>query len=172
MLLCVARPSAVIVALHVFLWRCAVSPQRQTLDARHDALFGDFSASTPTAMTTAISDMELAFADAASRAPDLIELGAGNVGGLTLTPGVYQWSSGVSLPSQTILTLSGNSSDVFVFQVEQNLTIANGTNVVLQGVQASNVFCRSSAPLRSASRPISRAWSCRRRASRCARYRR
>ena len=35
--------------------------------------------------------MQLAFTDAAAgRAPDVTELGAGNIGGMTLAPGVYK----------------------------------------------------------------------------------
>jgi hypothetical protein len=48
---------------------------------------------TPSNLTTAIGDMQLAFTDAAGRAPDVTELGAGNVGGMTLTRGVYKWGT-------------------------------------------------------------------------------
>lgn len=60
-------------------------------------------------------------------------------GPITLNPGVYTASSGLSL-SGTI-TLNGNSSSVFVFQVGSTLTSASNTTIVLSGgVLASNVF--------------------------------
>ena len=50
--------------------------------------------------------METAFTDAAGRAPDVIGLGAGDIGGMTLTPGVYQWGTGLLIP--TDVTLKGD----------------------------------------------------------------
>ena len=44
---------------------------------------------TPANLTTAVLDMQTAYTDAAGRAPGVTELGAGNIGGLTLAPGVY-----------------------------------------------------------------------------------
>jgi hypothetical protein len=41
----------------------------------------DYASPTPSDMTTAVGDMEQAFTDAAGRAPDVTELGAGNIGG-------------------------------------------------------------------------------------------
>ena len=85
--------------------------------------------------------MELAFTDAAGRAPDLVELGAGNIGGLTLSPGVYKWGTGLLIPTATNVTLSGSDVDVWIFQIAQDLTVANGTNVFLEGgALAKNVF--------------------------------
>lgn len=45
---------------------------------------------TPANVTTAISDMEAAYTDAAGRVPNVAELGTGNIGGMTITPGVYK----------------------------------------------------------------------------------
>ena len=59
----------------------------------------NYAVPTPSNLTTAISDMELAFTDAAGRAPDFTEVGAGNIGGLTLPPGVYKWGTGVIIPT-------------------------------------------------------------------------
>lgn len=50
--------------------------------------------------------MDLALATAAARTPDVIELGAGNIGGMTLAPHVYRWSTGLSIPLD--LELVGN----------------------------------------------------------------
>jgi hypothetical protein len=91
----------------------------------------DYAVPTPTNLTAAISDMELAFTDAAGRAPDVTELGAGNIGGMTLTRGVYKWGTGLLIP--TDITLNGSGTDVWIFQIAQDLTMASATNVALTG---------------------------------------
>lgn len=91
----------------------------------------DYEPPTPATMTTAVADMELAFTDAAGRAPDVTELGAGDIGGMTLAPGVYKWGTGLLIP--TDVTLEGGASDVWIFQIAQDLTVATGTSVVLTG---------------------------------------
>lgn len=99
----------------------------------------DYASPTPSNMTGAVSDMELAFSDAAGRAPDVTELGAGNIGGMTLTPGVYKWGTGLLIP--TDLTLSGNATAVWIFQVAEDLTVAEAVNVQLTGgALPKNVF--------------------------------
>ena len=95
-------------------------------------------------VTTAIGDMGLAFSDAAGRAPDVTELGAGSIGGMTLAPGVYQWSTGVLIP--TDLTLNGSATAVWIFQIAQNLTVSNAVAVHLTGgALAKNVFWQVAA---------------------------
>jgi hypothetical protein len=99
----------------------------------------DYAVPTPANLTAAISDMQLAFTDAAGRAPDVTELGAGDVGGMTLPHGVYAWGTGLSIP--TDLTLAGSATDVWIFQIAQDLTIANGVRVSLTGgALPQNVF--------------------------------
>ena len=99
----------------------------------------DYAVPTPSNLTTAVLDMQTAFADAASRAPDVTELGAGNIGGMTLAPGVYKWGTGVLVP--TALTLNGSATDIWIFQIAQDLTVSNATNVVLTGgALPQNVF--------------------------------
>jgi len=94
---------------------------------------------TPSSLTTAVGDMQLAFTEAAARAPDVTELGAGNIGGMTLGPGVYKWSSGLLIP--TNVTLNGSATDVFIFQIAQDLTMAGGVKVLLSGgALPKNVF--------------------------------
>jgi len=91
----------------------------------------DYAPPTPANLTAAVSAMETAFTDAAGRAAGVTELGAGNIGGMTLTPGVYKWGTGLLIP--TNVTLSGNSSDVWIFQVAQTLTMSSGARVLLAG---------------------------------------
>lgn len=99
----------------------------------------DYAVPTPSNLTTAVLDMQTAFTDAAGRAPDVTELGAGNIGGLTLAPGVYRWGTGVLVP--TDVTLNGSATDVWIFQIAQDLTVSNATNVVLTGgALPQNVF--------------------------------
>jgi hypothetical protein len=100
----------------------------------------DFAPPTPVYMTTAISDMEIAYTDAAGRTlPDFTERGAGEIGGLTLVPGLYKWGTGVAI--STNVTLSGSATDVWIFQIAGDLNQASATNVILTGgALAKNVF--------------------------------
>jgi hypothetical protein len=92
----------------------------------------DYAAPTPAYLTTAVSSMETAYTDAAGRVlPDFTELGAGEIGGLTLAPGLYKWGTGVSIA--TDLVLDGGLDDVWIFQIAGDLTQANGTQVTLSG---------------------------------------
>ncbi len=99
-----------------------------------------YAAPTPVNLTAAVSAMEAAYTDAAGRTlPDHIELGSGNIGGLTLPAGLYKWSSTVTIPSN--VTLTGSATDVWIFQIAGGLTQASGTRVTLTGgALASNVF--------------------------------
>lgn len=104
------------------------------------AYAADYAVPTPATMTTAISDMETAYTAAAGRTlPTSTELGAGNIGGQTIAPGLYKWSTGVTVP--TDVTLSGGASDVWIFQIGQTLTTSSGTRIILSGgAQAANIF--------------------------------
>jgi hypothetical protein len=99
----------------------------------------DYASPTPSNLTTAILDMERAFTDAAGRAPDVTELGAGDIGGETLAPGVYKWGTGLLIP--TDVTLSGSATDVWTFQIAQDLTMSSGTRILLAGgALPKNIF--------------------------------
>jgi hypothetical protein len=91
-------------------------------------------------MTTAISDMEIAYTDAAGRtSPDFTELGAGEIGGLTLVPGLYKWGTDVLI--STDVTLSGGADDVWIFQIAGGITQAAGKKVTLAGgALPKNIF--------------------------------
>jgi len=101
----------------------------------------DYAVPTPINMGTAISDMETAYTDAAGRTlPDATELGAGDISGLTITPGLYKWSTDVMMDS-TGVTLSGDANAIWIFQISGNLNVANGAHVTLAGgAQAKNIF--------------------------------
>jgi hypothetical protein len=91
-------------------------------------------------LTAAVRDMETAYNDAAGRTlPDFSGLGAGEIGGLTLAPGLYKWGTGVSISND--VTLSGGPDAVWIFQVAGTLNEANGKRVTLAGgALAKNVF--------------------------------
>jgi hypothetical protein len=101
----------------------------------------DYTDPTPAKMTTAIGDMETAYTNAAGRSlPDFTELYAGDVTGQTLTPGLYKWGTGV-LVSAGGVTISGTASDVWIFQIAQNLVLADGAMVnLIGGAKAFNIF--------------------------------
>jgi hypothetical protein len=100
----------------------------------------DYAVPSPSNLTTAIGSMESAYTDAAGRtSPDFDELGTGNLGGLTLAPGLYKWTTSVTIPTDT--TVAGGPDDVWIFQISGDLTTAAATRVVLSGgAQAKNVF--------------------------------
>jgi hypothetical protein len=100
----------------------------------------DYAVPTPTNMTTAVKDMQTAYTNAAGRtAPTATELGAGNIGGMTLAPGLYKWGTGVTIPAD--ITLSGGVNDVWIFQIGQTLTVGDGVHINLSGgAQAKNIF--------------------------------
>lgn len=100
----------------------------------------DMTSPTPSDLTTAIGNMETAYTDAAGRStPDFLNLGAGNIGGLTLVPGLYTWGTTVTIP--TDITLAGGPNDVWIFQVAGSLTVANATRIKLSGgARAQRIF--------------------------------
>jgi len=93
-----------------------------------------------TSLTAAVGDMGTAYLDAEGRtSPNFTELGAGEIGGLTLAPGLYKW--GTDLLISTDVTLSGGPNDVWIFQVAGQLIQANATRVTLAGgALAKNIF--------------------------------
>jgi len=100
----------------------------------------DMAPPTPANMTTAIADMETAYTDAAGRTtPDHLNLSAGALGGLTLSPGLYKWTTAVSMA--TDVTISGGPADIWIFQVAGAITEAASVQVILLGgAQAKNIF--------------------------------
>jgi hypothetical protein len=92
----------------------------------------NYAPPTPSRLTTSIGDMQTAYNSAAGRKnPNHIELGAGNIGGLTLKPGLYKWSTGVRISSD--VTLSGSQYGIWIFQIAGTLNVASGKNVLLKG---------------------------------------
>lgn len=91
---------------------------------------------------TAVLNMGTAYTEAAGRTATsaaTTNVGAGTLTSLTLAPGVYEWGSAVTIP--TDLTLQGSATDVWIFKVAGTLTMAAAKNVILSGgAQARNIF--------------------------------
>jgi hypothetical protein len=100
----------------------------------------DMADPTPINLTSAIGDMVAAYNDAAGRpSPDFLELGTGNLGGKTLSPGLYKWTSTVTLPSD--VTISGSADDIWIFQISGDLMMSSAVQITLAGgAQAKNIF--------------------------------
>jgi hypothetical protein len=101
----------------------------------------NYTPPTPAIMTTAVADMETAFTDAAGRVtPDFTNLGAGDISGLTLVPGLYKWGTGVLITNAGV-TISGGANDIWIFQIAEDLTVNNSAMITLiGGAQAKNIF--------------------------------
>ena len=103
----------------------------------------DYATPTPSNLTTAVSNMETAYTDAAGRAPNYTELYTGDISGKTLKAGVYKWSTGVLINSDVYL--NGGPNDVFIFQIAKGITQASGTKIILTGgAEAKNIFWQTS----------------------------
>ena len=107
---------------------------------------GNPPSSNKTFVDNAVLDMGTAYGDAVGRTlPDATELYAGDISGQTFAPGLYKWSSDVSINSD--VTLAGGANDIWIFQIAGNLNVASagsvptGVKVLLSGeAKASNVF--------------------------------
>lgn len=102
------------------------------------------STMAPTMLTAAKGDLTTAYNDAAGRTPvpsgSFLDPGTGNIGGLTLIPGLYKFTSTASITGSNV-TLSGTATDVWIFQIATALNVGNGIQVILTGgAKASNVF--------------------------------
>ncbi len=120
----------------------AASPYSTSAQVTGKIYAFDYASPTPANVTTASTDMGLAYNDAAGRLlPDVLNLAGGNLGGQTLLPGLYRWNSAVTLPVGTNVTLNGGPNDVWIFQITGTLTTAASTNVLLTGgALAKNIF--------------------------------
>ena len=112
----------------------------------------DYMSPTGTKLTTAVSDMLTAYNDAAARpvtsgpfqgagpGATYTNLGAGEIGGLTLTPGVYTYDISVGITGDDV-TFHGDKDSVFIIKTSKSVLQAKGTQVKLAGgAQAKNIF--------------------------------
>lgn len=121
----------------------------QTMDATNEfstsiyvtgKLFAsDYTEPTPTNLTTAISDMETALTTGMGMTLSVItEIGAGDISGMTLAPGLYKWGTGLNI-SGVGVTLEGGPDDTWVFQIADDF-IVDGDIILSGGAQAKNIF--------------------------------
>ena len=101
---------------------------------------GAMHAGNPTS-AAAIADLTIAYNDAAGRSVAPTTL-AGNLGGMTLAPGLYKSTSSLEISSGDLtLDALGNANAVFIFQIASTLTTTSGRAVILTGgAKASNIF--------------------------------
>ncbi|KAJ7725748.1 hypothetical protein B0H14DRAFT_2410535 [Mycena olivaceomarginata] len=95
---------------------------------------------TPALLTVAILDMQTAYTDAMSKStPDFVDLKAGVIGGSILAPGLYKWTTGVTI--STNITLDGGASDTWIFQISETLTQAVNVHInLIGGAVSQNVI--------------------------------
>ncbi|HLG04142.1 MAG TPA: ice-binding family protein [Bacteroidia bacterium] len=87
-------------------------------------------------------DLTAAYNNAAGRtSTDIVTL-SGNIGGLTLTPGLYKSTSSLAISSGDLtFDARGNANAVFIIQIASTLTTTSGRKVILSGgASASNIF--------------------------------
>ncbi len=92
--------------------------------------------------TQAKMDLTAAYNNAAGRtATDIVTL-SGNIGGLTLTPGLYKSTSSLAISSGDLtFDAKGNANAIFIIQIASSLTTTSGRKVFLAGgASASNIF--------------------------------
>jgi hypothetical protein len=95
---------------------------------------------TPTANQAKL-DLTTAYNDAAGRTTAPVTV-SGNIGGQTLTPGLYKSTSTLAISSGDLtLDAQGDANAVFIFQIASALTTTSGRQVILSGgAMASNIF--------------------------------
>ena len=85
------------------------------------------------------TDLTTAYDSAAGRTPPVTV--SGDLGGLTLTPGVYKSGSSLGLTGELTLDAQGDPNAVFIFQAGSSLTTASASDITLiGGAQACNVY--------------------------------
>ena len=101
---------------------------------------GTIHAGDPAA-TQAEADLTTAYNEAAGRSLGPITV-AGNLGGQTLTPGLYKSTSSLAISSGDLtLDAQGDANAVFIFQMASTLTTTSGRQVILSGgAKASNIY--------------------------------
>ncbi|NQU32823.1 MAG: DUF3494 domain-containing protein [Bacteroidetes bacterium] len=102
----------------------------------------NYTVPTPANLTAAKGDLTTAYNDAAGRTSTDIVLLAGNIGGLTLTPGLYKSSGSLEISSGDLtFDAKGNSDAVFIIQIASTLLTTSGREIVLSGrATAANIF--------------------------------
>jgi hypothetical protein len=86
------------------------------------------------------SDLVTAYDDAAGRACNTGLTGQ-DLGGMTLTAGVYCFTSSAQLTGTVVFDAQGNPDAVLIFQIASTLTTASASTVsLINGAQSCNIF--------------------------------
>lgn len=86
-------------------------------------------------------DLTSAYNDAAARSTAPITV-AGNLGGMTLPPGLYRSASSLAISSGTLTLDGGGDRDaVWIFQMASTFTMTSGRQIILAGgARATNIY--------------------------------
>lgn len=111
----------------------------------------NYAAPTPAELLQAISDASTAFTDVDSPINHPVGVGntdlgspVGNITGMNLVPGVYEWTAAVVVVDAAGVTLTGGPTDVWIFRTPGDITMNSGAAVTLAGgALPQNVFWRS-----------------------------
>jgi hypothetical protein len=100
----------------------------------------NFAPPTPSNLNRAVGVMRTAYTDAAGRSnPDFLNLNGGDVGGLTLAPGLYTWGTTVTVPND--VTFAGGPNDVWILQISNDLLVSANKRIILAGgARPGNIF--------------------------------
>eukprot|EP00979_Chaetoceros_neogracilis_P003362 scaffold588_cov282-Chaetoceros_neogracile.AAC.1 len=93
--------------------------------------------------SASVSAIEAAYTDAEGRSnPNQVELFAGSFPeSAVLEPGIYKWTSNVTIPVGGNATFDGSSNDQWIMQISGNLAIGINANILLtNGAKAENIF--------------------------------
>jgi len=118
-----------------------VSPGTAVTGFPPGTLTGTIYSGAGSAAGTGMTALTAAYNDLAGRTLAPVTV-AGNLGGLTLPPGLYKSTSSLSISSGDLtLDAQGDANAVFIFQIASTLTTTSGRAVILAGgAKASNVF--------------------------------
>jgi cytoskeletal protein CcmA (bactofilin family) len=117
-----------------------VSPGTAVTGFPPGILRGTLHAGDPTAAQAQLA-LTAAYNDAAGRSVGVIGI-AGNLGGLTLAPGIYKSTSSLEISSGDLtLDAKGDANAVFIFEMGSTLVTTTGRKVILAGgARAANIF--------------------------------
>ncbi|KAJ7635056.1 hypothetical protein FB45DRAFT_910626 [Roridomyces roridus] len=99
---------------------------------------GNYVSPTPAKLQTGLADLHTAYNDLMGRtSPNFVNLNGGNLGGRTLSPGLYNFPGGVTISST--LTITGSANDYYIFQIQGALN--HYSQIVLSGgIIPENIF--------------------------------
>ncbi|MBC7540262.1 MAG: DUF3494 domain-containing protein [Bacteriovorax sp.] len=118
-----------------------LNPNTEVAGGRVEVYAGDDVGDPSDYLNLAREDLIAAYRDVVARPTDKdkIEAYKGKPGGKILPPGIYRWSEGVIISSD--MTLEGNDTDIFIFQIAGDMSVAPKVRIVLSGgARAKNVF--------------------------------